>query len=228
MKLPILCPLVIPADYQPGGPRYYAPRRQLAMIVQGMIHTVQRYVASQVGMVFATDFRVIETPRTMVELATEGNPPVPGLQLDEYDQSFSGTRVGEVVSAAYGIAGSTEPHRILGVVIGGGGFAGAYGPNEHNQGAAYVGDWGVYYLATGQPNFGCVGKHVAGVKGRCPGAITECSPDETRVADALIHEFLHLFGVADAPQYVGGDEVELSARNRGLLASRGQPWFVAL
>lgn len=227
-KQPILCPLVIPADYQPGGARYYAPRDRLALIVQGMILTVQRYVAAQIACTFSVDFRVIETPMTMMELGAEGNPLVPGFQLDEYDQSFSGTRVWEVVSAAYGLSGTLSPFRILGFVIGGGGFAGAYGPNEHNQGACYVGDWGIYYAATGIPNFGCVAKHVDGVKGRCAGAVAACSPDETRIADAAVHEFLHLFGIQHAPQYVGGDEVQLSAQNRGKLAGNGQPWFVAL
>lgn len=192
--LPVRVALVVPKGY----PAYMDWDAAAAVVRDHWIPDIQHWYATQAGLTFNAEFRLLRSQYTIYELAQ--NPPgePPGTQLDgcpyapiPEGQSIHATQVGNRVIAGELGWGQTSNSRTWIVAIGAGGWAGGFPPDPQNRAWCMVGDWGLRFAVTGKPDPCAVLKM---------GASAAMDPN---TAGALGHEGLHtMWGVDPHHPYV--------------------------
>ena len=193
---PIRVAFVVPRDY----PAYMDWQAAALVVRDRWLPHIQAWYRQQAALDFRVEFRWLMSGHTIYELATD---PATGVltQLDgcalapiPQGQGAHATAVGDLVLTGELGWGGTAPARIWVVLIGAGGWAGGFSPDEHNRSWAMIGDWGLRYAVTGQPDPCAV--RILGL-----GAAT-APPDR-----ALGHEGLHTMAGVDPhnPYVMTGD-----------------------
>ena len=181
--LPIRAALVLPSE----GIAYGSGDDACA-VADAWFHEIAAWLERELGTAPIIDFRCHRSRLTHREIATSGDGRV--VLLDAQDQGLHEDALWGKVFPEAGFPEGPD-RRQWAVVVGAGGWAGGRFDRAQNVGACAVGDWGLHYVLTGQPDAGCLAQYDANF----------CSPgsaaNPTHPAWALGHEVLHSMGLTD-------------------------------
>lgn len=180
---PFRAALVIPAE----GVAYGDQARACDMAA-AWFDEIARWLRDELGRSFDVDYRCHRSRLTHREIATANDGRT--VLLDAQDQGLHEDALwGKVFpEAGYPLG---PDRRQWAIVIGAGGWAGGRFDRAQDIGMAAVGDWGIYFGLTGNPDPGCLAHYDA----------TFCSPgtpqNPVHPAWALGHEVLHSLGLTE-------------------------------
>lgn len=192
MAIPVQFILVIPRDYPP-----YMNWADAERVVGQWIERLRNWFIREIGHGFDIDYRALYSSYTIYQLS---GGPLDGCAKAPVPEGQGIANWGVFWRLVQGELGLTsDPFKRIAVCIGAGGWAG--GASFDSSGFALLGDWGLRYAVTGQPDPCCVDIWSPAF----------CSGDGF---GAFGHEVLHAFWVdCHNPVVWGGDPLSEQQKN---------------